>query len=65
MTPHLLKFLPFWRTAEKLYLEKVPSKNQSILKRKKITFFKNIIKEMKILPDKKWYIKFEKMLATK
>ena len=32
-------FTPFWRTAEKLYLEKVPSKNRSILKRKKNYFF--------------------------
>ena len=54
-------FTPFWRTAEKFYLEKVPPKDRRVLKRKKkITFFKNILNEKKILPEKKWYIKFEK-----
>ena len=41
-------FTPFWRNAEKYYLEKIPSKEKKISKcKKKINFFKNTILKMK------------------
>ena len=53
-------FTPFWRTAEKYYLDKIPSKDKKILKcKKKINFFKNSISENKIFPKNKWFKKFE------
>tara|TARA_A100001011_G_scaffold392306_1_gene479596 strand:- start:2610 stop:4007 length:1398 start_codon:yes stop_codon:yes gene_type:complete len=53
-------FTPFWRIAEKFYLDKIPSFDREILKRKKkISFFKNSINEKKILPEKRWHSKFE------
>ena len=37
-------FTPFWRSAERLYLEKIPSVEKKISKRKKkISYFKNTI----------------------
>ena len=55
-------FTPFWRTAEKHYIEKIPSK-EKIIKRckKKISYFKNQIKPEKILPRKNWFKNFEKI----
>ena len=54
-------FTPFWRTAEKFYIEKIPSKEKKITKCKsKISFFKNIITENEIIPKKNWFKKFEK-----
>ncbi len=54
-------FTPFWRNAEKYYLEKIPSKEKKIIKcKKKIDFFKNSLNEIQILPKNKWYKKFEK-----
>ena len=55
-------FTPFWRTAEKYYFEKIPSK-EKIIKRckKKINYFKKCIKPEKILPKKNWFKNFEKV----
>ena len=54
-------FTPFWRNAEKYYLEKIPSKNKTIKKCKsKINYFKNCIDSEKILPNKDWFKNFEK-----
>ena len=54
-------FTPFWRNAEKIFLEKIPSLEKKISKcKKKISFFKNTINENEILPRKKWFKKFEK-----
>ena len=53
-------FTPFWRTAEKFYLEKIPSKEKKITKcKRKINFFKNTTDLSKIYPEKKWFKKFE------
>ena len=53
-------FTPFWRTAEKFYLEKIPSKEKKITKcKRKINFFKNTTDLNKIYPEKKWFKKFE------
>ena len=55
-------FTPFWRNAEKFYLEKVPSLEKKAVKcKKKISFFKNQITINSIYPKKKWYQKFEKI----
>jgi len=55
-------FTPYWRTAEKYFLEKIPSKEKIIKKcKKKVNYFKNCIKEEKILPTKKWFKNFEKL----
>ena len=55
-------FTPFWRTAEKYYIEKIPSKEITIKKcKKKINYFKNSIEPNKILPKKKWFKNFEKI----
>jgi len=54
-------FTPFWRTAEQIYLNQPPSKNYIVKKKTKaINFFKNSIDLKNILPDKKWYEKFDK-----
>ncbi len=54
-------FTPYWRNAEKYYLEKVPSQERKILKCKtKVSFFKNTISENEIFPKKNWFKKFEK-----
>ena len=54
-------FTPFWRTAEKYFIEKIPPKEKKIKKclRKK-NYFKNCIEPEKILPEKKWFKNFEK-----
>tara|TARA_Y200000002_G_scaffold170497_1_gene140709 strand:+ start:55 stop:1452 length:1398 start_codon:yes stop_codon:yes gene_type:complete len=55
-------FTPYWRTAEKYYIEKIPSKNKIIKKCKnKINYFKDCIEPKKILPAKKWFKSFEKI----
>ncbi len=55
-------FTPFWRTAEKFYLEKIPSKIKVIKKcKKKIAFFNNCIEPKKLLPKKNWFKSFEKI----
>ena len=54
-------FTPFWRAAEKYYIEKIPSKEKVIKKCKnKINYFKNCIEPQKILPKKDWFKNFEK-----
>ena len=55
-------FTPFWRNAEKFYIEKIPSKEKIIKKcKKKINYFKNCIEPEKILPKKNWFKNFEKI----
>ena len=54
-------FTPFWRVAEKFFLEKIPKKEKKILKCvSKISFFQKTIKEDEIYPNNKWVRKFEK-----
>ena len=51
-------FTPFWRTAEKYYIEKIPLKEKVINKCKnKINYFKRCIEAEKILPKKNWFKK--------
>ena len=53
-------FTPFWKTAEKFYLDKGFLKTENIkIKNKKIKFLDKSIKLEKILKGKKWYKKFE------
>jgi len=53
-------FTPFWRNAEKFYLEKIPSKDKKVSKCvEKVSFFKSSIGEKEICPKKKWFKKFE------
>ena len=55
-------FTPFWRSAEKYYIEKIPPKEKFIKKcKKKINYFKNCIEPEKILPKQSWYKNFEKI----
>ena len=54
-------FTPFWRTAEKIYLNSVPTKNHKLKKKNSSKiFFKNCIEPKDILPKNDWYKKFEK-----
>ena len=54
-------FTPFWRNAEKYYIEKIPSKYKKIKKcYKKINYFKNCISPERILPKQNWFKNFEK-----
>ncbi len=54
-------FSPFWRNAEQIYLNQLPSKNYIIKKKvKKISYFKKCIESKNILPKNNWYEKFEK-----
>jgi deoxyribodipyrimidine photo-lyase len=54
-------FTPFWKTAEKYYLDKGFNEKKKItIKEKKINFFGNLTKLESILPKNKWYLKFEK-----
>ncbi len=53
-------FTPYWRNAEKFYLEKIPAKEKKVKKsKKKISYFKDTINENEIYPKKKWFKKFE------
>ena len=53
-------FTPFWRNAEKHYLEKIPSQDKKIKKcKKESSYFKNLIKTDTIIPKKYWVKKFE------
>ncbi len=55
-------FTPFWRTAEKHFIDKIPSKKKIIKKcKKKINYFKDCIKPDKILPKNNWFKDFEKI----
>ena len=55
-------FTPFWRNAEKFYIEKIPSKEKLIKKclRKK-NYFEDYINPEEILPKKDWFKNFEKI----
>ena len=54
-------FTPFWKTAEKFYLDKGDrAKNIVKTKSSKTIFLKNTIKLNNILPKIKWYLRFEK-----
>ena len=53
-------FTPFWRTAEKIYINSVPNKIHKVKKLKNSKFlFKNCIEPKNILPKKNWFKKFE------
>ena len=53
-------FTPFWRNAEKYYIEKIPPKEKTIKKcLKKKLFFKDSISYNEILPKKSWFKNFE------
>ncbi len=55
-------FTPFWRTAEKIFSEKIPPKEKSIKKCKnRSNYFKNCINAEKILPKNNWFKNFEKI----
>ncbi len=55
-------FTPYWRAAEKFYIEKIPVQNKPIKKcKKKKNYFRNCIEPDKILPKKKWFKDFEKI----
>jgi len=59
-TPYKV-FTPFWRTAEKFYLDKGFSEIQKIkIKDKKINFLDQLINVESILKKKKWHLNFEK-----
>ncbi len=54
-------FTPYWRNAEKFYIEKVPSIQKSISKcKKKLSFFKKTMNLGEISPKNQWSKKFEK-----
>ncbi len=53
-------FTPFWKNAEKFYLDKIPKKEKKISKCvKRVSYFENTIDETKIFLKNKWYKKFE------
>ena len=55
-------FTPYWRNAEKYYIEKIPAKEKIIKKcKKKIGYFNNCIEPEEILPKKNWFKNFEKI----
>ena len=59
-TPYKV-FTPFWRTAEKFYLDKEFNKEQKIkISKKKTNFFDQPINLESILAKKKWHLNFEK-----
>ena len=59
-TPYKV-FTPFWRVAEKFYLDKGFNKKQKIkIKEKKINFLGHSLNLESILPKNKWYLNFEK-----
>jgi len=59
-TPYKV-FTPFWRTAEKFYLDKGFSKEQKIKASvKKINFLDQSVNLESILPKEKWHLTFEK-----
>ena len=58
-------YSPFWRNAERIYLEKVPEKSSNVKRIKKAkNFFNGGINSDKILPKKNWYKKFENYWTT-
>tara|TARA_Y100001970_G_scaffold231599_1_gene287948 strand:- start:8981 stop:10399 length:1419 start_codon:yes stop_codon:yes gene_type:complete len=54
-------YSPFWRNGEQIYLDRVPENKLNLKKQlKKISFFKSNFKAEQILPNFKWFKKFEK-----
>jgi len=54
-------FTPFWKNAEQIYLDKIPSKILNIKKlNKAVNILGKSINPKEILPEKNWYKKFEK-----
>ena len=55
-------FTPFWRNAEKYYIEKIPPK-EKIIKNcsKSKSYFKNSIDPEEILPNRNWFKHFENL----
>ena len=54
-------YSPFWRYGEQIYLDSVPLKKIYLKKQtKKIRFFKSNLNSEQILPNNKWFKKFEK-----
>ncbi len=52
-------FTPYWRNAEKFYLESIPAKKKKVKKQKKrVEYFKNKLSCESILPEKNWFKKF-------
>ena len=55
-------FTPFWRNAEKYYIEKIPSKEKKVKKRlRKKNYFQSCIDSKEILPKNNWFKNFEKI----
>jgi deoxyribodipyrimidine photo-lyase len=55
-------FTPFWRNAERYYIEKIPTKEKIIKKcQKRKNYFLNCIEPDEILPKKNWFKNFEKI----
>ena len=55
-------FTPFWRNAERHYIEKIPPKEKIIKKcYKNKNYFQSCIDPKKILPKKSWFKDFEKI----
>ena len=55
-------FTPFWRNAEKYYIDKIPSKDRAVSKcLRKINFFQKCIDYTEILPKKSWFKNFEEL----
>ena len=55
-------FTPYWRNAEKNFMEKIPAKEKIIKKSfKKSNYFQNCVEPNKILPKKTWFKNFEKL----
>ena len=53
-------FTPFWRNAEQKYINSIPHKKYKVKKLKNSKFFfKNSLDYRDILPNKKWFKKFE------
>ncbi len=54
-------FTPFWKTSERVYLDKGFTKNFKVEKKNILTnFFNNTQKIEDIKPSKKWFLKFDK-----
>jgi len=55
-------FTPFWRTAEKYYIEKIPTREKLIKKcLKSKNYFQNSINPEEILPNNNWFKNFENL----
>ena len=55
-------FTPFWRNAEKHYIEKIPLKEKKIKKcSSQKNYFSNRIDSKEIMPKKNWFENFEKI----